>query len=202
MGRRITDRAGTQVNDPKRDWATPEEVLAPLKQGHLGKGIVYDPCSNWASNVEAEICCMLPEYETKPRFPERNPGTTVVYGNGLEIQFVSAGQMSVFCNPPYSRQDNKIWTPFLVEEGLRVRDSMHCVYLVHACLETQWFGLFWETASAMAIWKNRLRFVDPDTGVQAKTRADFQSSLVYYGPSVSDFALAYHDRARILTEWV
>jgi len=104
---------------------------------------------------------------------------------------------NVWNNPPYSSPGD-----WVVKARASAKKGAHVLQLVKFDPSTKWFQEVWRDASALAVFRRRLRFVNGH-GEDAGT-ANFPCCLIYWAPwgaDLTDFHRAWSPHAQIV-EWV
>jgi len=185
-GRRRAEKASVRL--PRDDWATPPEVLDPVREVIQGR-IDFDPCGNPHSIVDARHVFMLERYRRRRRPPrvdwEPRPGERRIYGkDGLAVSWTHSRDgerySSLFCNHPYGRAINNRWARRVVMAH-RTAPGAHRFMLSPSSPSAAWFRWYWAFASCICFVDGRLFFLGAPFG------ADFESVVVYFGPAVRRF---------------
>lgn len=165
------------------EWCTPQVVLDRVCR-FWGR-IDLDPCSNEHSPVVARqrIC----------RAQGDGDGLVDDWQCVLESEVFYRTRPTVYVNPPYSQLSE--WASKTVGFVLS-HTHAEVISLVPAYTDTKWWNtLVWTTADAVAYWRGRLKFIDPEGKKDMPAR--FPSAVVYHGPRATDFARAFGDVARV-----
>lgn len=144
---------------------TPESVLSRVRQID---DIYLDPASTKDNPTRAKVWL----------YPEKH--------DGLRYSWVHAGL--VFVNPPYSREDNRVWPKKIAAEGA---EGAEIVALVAARTGSLWWAHMW-TAARICFVRGRLRFKKQRSG------APFDSAICYWGPRPDSFERAMQGLGKLV----
>lgn len=142
----------------KRDtWCTPPSVLAPVRET-FGGTIDLDPC--WNPNAITEPLVGF-DYERRGE-----DGLTQPW------DFILGCRTRVFVNPPFGRA-----LPAWVDKAIaEARKGAEIIMLLPAAVDTKHFRRVAETASEIAFWRGRIRFLGAAQG------APMACALAYWNP--------------------
>lgn len=158
-------------------WYTPEWVLDLVRQGF--GGITLDPATD-ASNPTRALLALT----------EADNGLAHDWDELLPYKYGSV----VWINPPYGRALLP-WARKIVGEAPALRNH-HMFVLVPSRTETEWFGTLFDSADAIAFFRDRIRFWHPwKTG---KDSPAFPNALFYFGSSPGMFEAVFRDAARVV----
>jgi len=105
---------------------------------------------------------------------------------------VWSGLGLVFVNPPYGKS-LEAWSKKIFWEAVR---GSELVVLVPARPDTRWFDRLDRVAAARCFHDKRIRFVHPETGIEAKA-PKFPNCTFYFGGRTERFRQAFSDCGRI-----
>jgi hypothetical protein len=181
----VSIRASRGKGSGKVDQCTPEFILERVRRVFGGQ-IAFDPCSNPASIVRAEVAIMLPEYQGKVTGP--GPAETVMFGDGLAQPWVDR----TFVNHPWKVGLNRKWTTKTAFEAIANGNEICALIPSSPC--SHWFrDAVWDCAQAVC-FLNRFAFLNfppnPKTGKIDVT--DFDVAMAYYGPNRGKFVAAFN----------
>ena len=158
-------------------WYTPEWVLDLVRQGF--GGITLDPATD-ASNPTRALLALT----------EADNGLVYDWAELLPHEFGDV----VWINPPYGRALMR-WARKVVSEAPALFNH-HMFVLAPSRTETEWFGTLFDSAQAVAFFRDRIRFWHPSkTG---KDSPAFPNALFYLGPSPYVFERTFAEAARVV----
>jgi hypothetical protein len=151
------------------DWQTPDTILLPVRS----MGEFVDPCSV-ATNPTGAAAIL-----TRDHTP-----------CGLTADWTEfAADRLVYANIPYGRKIVDQWAGKIVREaGL----GCEIVALTRGDTSTQWFRLL-NSRAKLVCFPKRLTFRG------AKSSANFNNAIFYFGPRPTTFTHAFHDLGPIVT---
>lgn len=157
-------------------WFTPEWVLELVRQ--FGE-ITLDPATDASNPTRAKLGCTVEHDGLKQAWATILPAT---FGN------------VVWINPPYGRALLP-WARKIAFES-HLLTQHHMFVLVPSRTETEWFGTLFDTANAVAFFRDRIKFWHPTrTG---KDSPAFPNVMFYFGPSASMFEDVFREAARVV----
>lgn len=164
-----------QTNNERQDWQTPGWLLDAACDVFTGHRIGLDPATV-ASNPTKALA-----------FFDGSDGK-----DGLEESWLGLGP--VFCNPPYGRSIGK-WTEQMKYAGSIAGEEV--IGLIPARTDTAWWHRDIRTAHGLCFLLGRVRFVNPDTGVEGAS-GKFPSAVAYWGPNKLIFAEVFGRRGMLV----
>jgi hypothetical protein len=147
------------VSSASVHWCSPSPVLDPAREFCAPHNIGLDPCSNYASEVGADV-----EWSVELGF------------DGLVLAW--AGRGLVYVNPPYGREPLKLWARKICGEG---QGGVEILTLTPSRTGSAWCQQLLTRSDAHLFWKGRLRFLG------ATSKAPFDSLVCYFGPRATRF---------------
>lgn len=163
--------AGRQALSLTKDWSTPPEILASVRETFGGQ-IGLDPCSNEHSLVDARVEYRLPEHD------------------GLRAPW---DERTIFVNPPYGSDPSR--GTRIAHWFARIADASaagsEVIALVPVATNTgHWKEFVYPVASAICfLYAPRLKFYI--NGRPDPKGAPMSCAVIYYGDRVEAFASAF-----------
>lgn len=204
------------MSSARTEWQTPPELLQIVRDfAGAGSQLALDPAAPEGSNpCRARNTISLESITTwgddddgmpsATRPSKRTPATD----GGLAVPW-NLGKGLVYVNPPYGKEIPK-WVHKMATEAAA---GAEIVALLPARTDTRWWhdhiGGALVHVDAVAFWKGRLRFIDPETGqpamVWSKAQkkmvpagAPFPSAIAYWGPHARTFRQDFASRAWVV----
>lgn len=142
------------------EYYTPSKYVESARK--VMGSIDLDPASNEIANIIVKA---------KKYYSKEN--------NGLNKPWYD----NVFLNPPYSREEIKLFTDKLIEE-IENDHVYQCIMLVNSSTSTNWFHKLLQYCSFGCIVKGRINFYT----VEGKTKGNrYDSMFLYFGNYGSEF---------------
>jgi hypothetical protein len=165
------------------NYYTPLEIVKPAKLFFPGGAIELDLCSDERANTIIKAQKFLTDYtEFAPRKVE-----------GLNI----------WCNPPYERD---FITPFFVdwyEKHISIaveEKGCEILTLVNTQSSARWYHVLLNCSTAMAFFKKRIAFIDPETMQPVKGNRYDQTLFMWSrrDDAFNRFEKSFHSQARAI----
>ena len=155
-----------RTESTKDTWLTPELILSTVRSFNGGP-IDLDPCTN-------------------DNNPTKALNYFTVHTNGLRYWSRVISKGLVFFNPPFPLKQQ-----YLACAEAAYHDGLEVIGLLAANTGAKWYRRYCSPqlsqVSAVAIVNSRLKFLDPETGLEFKDPAMFDVALPYWGDRPLDF---------------
>lgn len=159
----------------RMDWRTPESILQLVSSVAVNGRIGLDPATELSNPTKADHWIAPPS-------------------DGLQASWRARGL--VFINPPYGREICR-WTRKMRNEAAADPDGEYLA-LVPGRVDTRWWHEDVLTASAICLWRGRIRFVPPDGFVSKGESAAFPSAFVYWGARSGEFRRVFEPHGWVI----
>lgn len=150
------------------EWYTPPEILEPVKQ--LLGTIELDPASCWTANLSVGASIYF-------------SGSPAPLLDGLQMSWLAN---TVWCNPPYGREHNRLWAEKVLREW-KLGHFNEGLYLCPASTGAEWFCPLMKFPQCFV--HGRISFLTPNGEVVKGNRYD--SCITYFGWRTEEFAKVF-----------